>query len=541
MRRLAGRFLLEQQLRVTSSADVWLALDEKLNRSVAVYLMASGASTTQDVLSAARLAAGVPDTRFVQVLDAVDDGNSAYVVTEWLTDAVDLATRLTSGPMPSWEAVGLAGEVAEAMASAHAFGLTHQRLDPHNVLRTESGQVKIHGLRLEAALSGLVPASVEDARTADVRGIGALLYASLTAYWPNGEGYGLVPAPQDALGPVTPASLRPEVPPDVDSVVMRLLSAGVPLPEAAPPPAPSDGEEETLAVPRLPLASCDEAVDALSGLRRSRPQPVTPPQPQYPGAAHADPRSAQQRPSYEPHYRYGPEPGPHLGERAPRFDDTGIVRHGPGVSRGNGSGPRKGLIAVVAALSVVGLALLGSLLIPDDGKQTTGPTNTATASKTVPPTPLSIAGASLWHSSNNDEHTDTVDNTITGKSPAWTTFRYKDGPELAQKPGTGIVYDLGDVRTVNHVIVRIGTAGATLELRAADQGVTSVPPVVAGEEPRGFEVVATQENVASTDVTLTPTKAARTRFVLVWFTALPRQSDGGYKDSIVRVQVFGSA
>lgn len=539
MRRLAGRFLLEHQLRVTSSADVWLALDEKLNRSVAVYLMATGAGTTADVLSAARLAAGVPDTRFVQVLDAVDDGSSAYVVTEWLVDAVDLATRLAAGPMPSWEAVALASEVAEAMASAHAFGLTHQRLDPHNVLRTESGLVKIHGLRLEAALSGLVPASEEDARTADVRGIGALLYASLTAHWPHGEGYRLVPAPQDALGPVTPATLRPEIPPDVDSVVMRLLSAGVPLPEAAPPPAPapSDGEQETLGVPRLPLASCDEAVEALSGLRRTRPQQ---PPPQYQTAPIDRGHGQQPRRAYEPQYRYGPEPGPRGGQTAPRFDDTGIVRHGPGMSSGREPGPRKGLAAAVGVLALAGVGLLGWQFMPDGAKPPPGPQPTTSATKSVTPKPLTVQDASLWQSSvGPPEHADTVANTITGKGVAWTTFGYTDGPKLALKPGTGIIYDLGSVSTVDHVTVDIGTPGATLELRAAEPDMTVAPNPVP-KAPPGFKPVDRQADVTSTTVTLTATPAVRTRFVLVWFTALPRQDDGKYRDTIEHVQVFGS-
>ena len=117
--RLGGRFLLQRRLRSATAADIWLAVDEKLNRAVAVYLMGSGEAASHEVLSAARLAAGVPDTRFVQVLDAVDDGNSAYVVTEWLTDAVDLASILAGGPLPSWEAIALTREVAEAIASAH--------------------------------------------------------------------------------------------------------------------------------------------------------------------------------------------------------------------------------------------------------------------------------------------------------------------------------------------------------------------------------------------------------------------------------------
>jgi serine/threonine protein kinase len=542
MRRLAGRFLLDRQLRVTSGADVWLALDEKLNRSVAVYLMTSGTGSTSEVLSAARLAASVPDTRFVQVLDAVDDGRSAYVVTEWLIDAVDLATRLADGPMPSWEAVGLAIEVAEAMASAHSSGLTHQRLDPHNVLRTESGQVKIHGLRLESALFGVVPATAEDARSADVRGIGALLYASLTGYWPfgeaYGEAYGLVAAPQDALGPVPPATLHPDVPSDVDSVVMRLLFAGVPLPDSTQPPAPKDVDEETLAVPRLPVASCDEAIEALSGLRRSRPHPPTPAQPQYPVTERVDSHRDQSFPPYEPQYRYGRDPGA-------RFDDTGMVRHGPGASGREEGGSRKVMFAAVGVLALVGSGLLGWQLVDHQQPPPNSPTSTSSASAKVAPKQLKIVDATLWQSSmGRSENADTVRNTITGRSPAWKTFGYFDGPKLAEKPGTGIIYDLGQVRSVDHVTVRIGASGATLELRAANPDVTEVPVMEDRKAPREFTVVDSQ-TAADTQVTLTAKKPVRARFVLVWFTALPNQGPSGggggpYRDSISLVRVFGS-
>lgn len=542
MRRLAGRFLLEQQLRVTPGADIWLALDEKLKRSVAVYLMSSGTASTTEVLSAARLAAGVPDTRFVQVLDAVDDGNSAYVVTEWLIDAVDLATTLAEGPMPGWEAVALAREVAEAMACAHGAGLTHLRLDPYNVLRTESGQVKIHGLRLDAVLSGLVPASVEDARTADVRGIGALLYASLTGRWPWGGGYGLAAAPQDSLGPVTPATVRRDIPPDLDSVAMRMLSAGVPLPDATPPaPAPSDGDEETLTVPRLPVASCDEAVEALAELRPLRPQPSSSPPPQ-PSRGAADSPDRGGRPGYEPVYRYGPDPGP-----ARRQDDTGIVRHGPGLGAGREQrGTRGAIIAAVAVLALVasGVALVGWQLINRDEAPPAPPAASASTGPSVAARPLTIEHASLWQASADDENSGSVGNTITGEEPAWRTFGYLQGPKLLIKPGTGIIYDLGAVRTVDYVTVRIGSPGATLELRAAGQEVTEVPALEIGKAPPGFRLV-TQAEATSTQVTLRAKSPVRTRFLLVWFTALPNlgSSSGGggpYRDSISLVKVFGT-
>jgi hypothetical protein len=313
----------------------------------------------------------------------------------------------------------------------------------------------------------------------------------------------------------------------------------VPLPEAAPPappPAPSDGEEETLRVPRLPLASCEEAVEALSGLRRARPQPAAPPPQHHPGPA--DPRAGQPRPGYEPRYRYGPEAGPRIGETAPRFDDTGIVRHGPGMGIGARSGSRKRLAAAVGAFALAGVGLLGWRLVPHGGKAPAPkPSTSVTAPARAGVSALRIVDAQV---TSRDEHADTARNTIGGGPDAWTTAGYFQGPKLAPyKVGIGIVYDLGTVRTVDHVEVSIGTPGATLELRAGDPDVTSIP-VIEKKSPVGFTVVATEANVAGTGVTLAPGKAVRTRFVLVWFTALPQQADLRYRDSITQVKIFGS-
>lgn len=573
-RYISGRYLLEQLLRAENGADLWRAMDEKLNRAVAVYVMPPGTGQTAAVVAAARAAAAVPDTRFLQVLDAVDDGTAAYVVTEWLPDAVDLATALAAGPLPAWEAVALAFDVAEALACAHGLGLTHLRLDPRNVLTTQTGQVKIHGLRLEAALEGEDSPASAEARVADVRGVGALLYAGLTARWPGTSSCGLPPAPLAGPWPVAPSTLNPAVGQDSDPLVLRLLAAGAVDgvgPEAVTADHPA-GSPPADAVVTDPIGSCEDAAAALAHLRRTRPQPVNPPTPKDGLPLGEEPRARGARRGPRPAERHGPGNAGSYGQGRygdaaddgyadPRYGDDRYAdprgyadpRYagppGDGHGHGPGEGPRplarRAAPAVAGVLVLAGLGLLGTQLLEGAGSGKGGSSSTATTSTAaVASRLLPIKDASLWQSSLRSEHGDTVRNTITGEAPAWTTSSYRDGPKLAQKPGTGIIYDLGSVQSVSSVSVEIGAPGATLEMRAAEETVNAVPPVQEGKEPPRFRIVASQL-ANSTSVTLNAQSPVRTRFVLVWFTALPRQPVDGdrhpypYYDSIVRVRVYG--
>ncbi len=72
-------------------------------------------------------------------------------------------------------------QVASAMAAAHREGLAHLRLNPNAVLRTSTGQWRIRGLAVNAALQGI---SSDTPQRTDTESIGALLYAALTQRWP---------------------------------------------------------------------------------------------------------------------------------------------------------------------------------------------------------------------------------------------------------------------------------------------------------------------------------------------------------------------
>ncbi|MBC3843346.1 hypothetical protein GXW82_33450 [Streptacidiphilus sp. 4-A2] len=82
--RIGNRYRLEECVAEGEGFSSWRAMDEKLRRAVGVHLLASGQQRAKETVEAARQAALLGDPRFVQVLDAVEDGELVYIVREWL-------------------------------------------------------------------------------------------------------------------------------------------------------------------------------------------------------------------------------------------------------------------------------------------------------------------------------------------------------------------------------------------------------------------------------------------------------------------------
>ncbi|GAA3300602.1 hypothetical protein GCM10020295_41750 [Streptomyces cinereospinus] len=205
--KLARRYRLEDCVTRLDGFSSWRAVDEKLRRAVGVHVLPADHARARSVLAAARSSALLGDPRFVQVLDAVEENDLVYVVHEWLPDATELTTLLSAAPLEPHDAYQMVSQVSAAMAAAHREGLAHLRLNPNAVLRASTGQWRIRGLAVNAALRGI--ASDTPQRT-DTEAIGALLYASLTQRWPyESDAYGLSGLPKDVgLIPPGPGARR---------------------------------------------------------------------------------------------------------------------------------------------------------------------------------------------------------------------------------------------------------------------------------------------------------------------------------------------
>lgn len=295
--KLARRYRLEECVTRVDGFSSWRAVDEKLRRAVGIHILPSDHSRARPVLAAARSAALLGDPRFVQVLDAVEENDLVYVIHEWLPDATDLTAILASGPLEPHDSYQMASQISQAMAAAHREGLAHLRISPDCVLRTESGQYRIRGLAVAAALHGV---SSDRPQREDTEAIGALLYASLTRRWPYPEDeHGLNGLPKD-VGLVAPDQVRAGVHRGLSELAMRALvnDGATAFRELQPCTTP---EELAKAVAAIPKIRPPETVPSASPYQRTTYQQGAyrqPPARQVPLALRPPPRcrSGRRRP-----------------------------------------------------------------------------------------------------------------------------------------------------------------------------------------------------------------------------------------------------
>jgi len=510
--RLAGRYRLDRELRRYSGGDqplpqAWVGFDELLNRKVGIDLISSGHPRARAVEGAARNAATVPDVHFVQVLDAADESGLVYVVKEWVADATSLSTQLANGPLSTAKATAIARELAAAVSAAHDCDMPHGALDPTTVLVTSTGQVKILGLCLERALSGLE--NGPDAQAEDVRAIGRLWYAALTGRWPTEDGdYGLPGAPFSHGKPFSPAQIRAAVPKAVDQLVSQILGAADASGEATGPSTIETAKALTAGIATLPRFR--EEPETTSVLPRTT-------YPQRPGGYPAASRTVAM-----------PQSRVMTGGRPPRGYSRGLIAI---------------IVGVVLVIGTVAAFELGGRHNSPSASSSTSP-NARSASSPPAAQPLAIATASIWDSDKGQDDTANLPHAYDGSSTGWTTSTYFDGPTIAPyRAGSGIIFDLGSAKSVASVKFDVAVAGATVEVWTASSSLSSVPTVT-NAPPPGFTKQSAQANVGGGgDITATFSSPVTTRFVMVWFTVLPHQDAdqndiAGYRDTLSNVRIF---
>lgn len=494
--RLARRYQLAECVTRVDGFSSWRAVDEKLRRAVGIHLLPADHPRSRQVLAAARSAALLGDPRFVQVLDAVEEDELVYVIHEWLPDAVSLADLLAAGPLEPHEAYQMASQVSQGMAAAHREGLAHLRLDPGAVLRTSSGQYRIRGLAVAAALRGL---SSERPQRQDTEAIGALLYAALTQRWPYEEdAHGLAGLPR-GVGLVAPDQLRAGVHRGMSDVAMRALV--------------NDGATASREVP--PCTTPEELAKAIAGIPRIRP-------PEHPAPVYQQP---PQPPAGATRYTVA---GPSALPTAPP----------PALPGRTGSA----LKWAVSALLIVAIGL-GSWQLADamksrENRSPRKPTSSPSANRNPAPpptTPLTIVGVKDFDpppQGNGSETPSQIDR-LTDHDPSttWETSWYTTSDLGGLKDGVGVILDLGSAHKVSSVAVNV--VGETdLELWAAPEGATTRPTTL-----DGFQKAA--GGSGDQKVTLKPGGKITSRYLLVWLTKLPMDSDGTFRGRISEIGVTG--
>jgi len=542
---LAGRYRIAEQLADFGGARIYRAVDEVLSRPVVVDVLAVDDPRAGRLNDAARRAATAADSRFLRVLDcAVYDGVT-YCVREW-AGGRSLERMLGNGPLTGQQAGWLTREVSEALEILHRSGQPHGSINPATVVVTDTGGIKIVGVATEAALRRSDgPGSPAE----DVRDLGRVLYACLTGRWPGGPGFGMQAAPLEHGRLMSPRQVRAGVPRSLDDIADRLL--GAPPRHHAPPMSSSAGLSAALAGvighSHEPPSQISDETQAMSRQEGSvddatvmTPVVTTPP------AVDPNAATAYHRPVGTGGAPTMMTPRPAVG--TPPDSPRPVPRqNGGGGDRtpyGSVEPKRKGgwggriliLLAVLALLSVIAMAqfLIKPAVTGDDKDTSKNPKQQPTSSAPVSKD-IKIVGfrdVDPKPKGSGEEHHDDVPKTFDGKmDTTWTTMSYSKANFGGEKPGVGIVYDLGSVTNVSKVNVSLVRDPYVLELRIPS-GDTSVSP----ELPDDWEVVANAEDASGT-VALEPAAGTRTRYVLIWLTEIPKDDGKDYRGEIAEVTV----
>ncbi|HEY7486392.1 MAG TPA: protein kinase family protein [Streptosporangiaceae bacterium] len=495
----------------SGGSALWKAIDEILARPVAIRTFETDFARAGDVVTAARAASRLTDPRLTQVFDADDSGERAYVVSEWVVGD-NLDDLLQQGPMEPERAAALLCEAAEAIATAHRAGLAHLRLAPRNLIWTTGGTVKVTGLAVEAALAG---ASTAAAGEVDARGLGRLLYAAATAYWPADESAPptasrLPAAPIDGGIVCAPGQVLAGVPHALDAVVCQAL--GVRIRGGRQPfTTPGEVADALGRLPRTPLP-------LFMGMRGGPPPAVPAPPPRTASrptppvtAEHATPA-----PPIPPVRRVGSPPA----AQSHRHRSTG------------GGQVNKPLVGLAALLAVVVVAVGGWQLSHLGGGGGASQSPSASAPGTTQGSELRVAGASGFDPppGDGDEKSDRAHLAVDSKQgTAWTTEAYNSDRFGRLKSGVGLLLDMGKTVRVSDVKVTLpGATGSVLQLRVGDSANLG-----------SLRLAAKSTNTDGT-ITFHPSSAPRGRYVLLWFTRLA--PDGGrYRGEISDVVIRGAA
>jgi beta-lactam-binding protein with PASTA domain len=383
-----GRYRVLSRLGSGGMADVYLAEDQLLGRSLAVKVLHHHFAEDQEFVERFRReassAAGLSHPNIVAIFDRGEWDGTYYIAMEYVPGRSLKELVREQGPLEPVVAIDIVTQILQAARFAHARGVIHRDLKPHNVILDEEGRARVTDFGIaqagasEMTMTGSIMGtaqylSPEQAQghavsaPSDLYAVGVILYELLTGAVPfDGDTAVAIAFKQVSAQPFAPSVANPAVPSVLDEIVLRAL---------AKDPAMRYGSAEEFIVAlraareRLP-AGAATAIFATPPLAAGAPGTST----------HVAPAGAVLSTGRPPAALLLPPDGGSLGATPPEDGDEQAAKK------------RRNLrlaLAGAAAAAIVALVLVLTLTRPSSGGQVTVP-NVAGQSEAA-------AGAALRH------------------------------------------------------------------------------------------------------------------------------------------------
>jgi tRNA A-37 threonylcarbamoyl transferase component Bud32 len=237
-----GRYKIIEELGRGGMGVVYKAHDSVLDRTVAYKVLPQDLKNhpkiVESLMREARALAKLHHPNIVTVFDAGQSSDTYFFVMEYIEGKNLREIVNERGALPINEALGIAIQTARALAYAHQNNIMHRDIKTSNVMITKGGTVKLMDFGLAKALGEAAAArtavsgtpyymspeqtlgSEIDHRT-DIYSFGVMLFELLTGQVPFKDGnigYHHLHTP-----PPTPTSLRVDIPPAIERIVLKCL------------------------------------------------------------------------------------------------------------------------------------------------------------------------------------------------------------------------------------------------------------------------------------------------------------------------------
>ena len=242
---LGGRYLLKDRVGTGGMATVYRAQDQVLDRTVAVKIMlpqyAADATFAARFKQEAQAAAGLQSPYIVGVYDWGKDGDTYYIVMEFLR-GTDLKSGIRAhGALDPKKVAQIGSQICGALSVAHKHEIIHRDIKPQNIMVLPDGNIKVMDFGIARAKNSHLTqdnnvlgtahyVSPEQTRgqelgpTSDIYSLGVVMYECATGRVPfDGDDAISVALKQVNEIPVPPSQVNPSVDADLERIILKCM------------------------------------------------------------------------------------------------------------------------------------------------------------------------------------------------------------------------------------------------------------------------------------------------------------------------------